>query len=251
MEYELASMYNLLERILDGNEEPSNLPLSLLKAITDTFSDNQLIGAGGFAKVYKGAFRNRMVAVKRLRSFPIDEKCFNKEIHCLMRSKHKNIVRFLGYCADTQGKILIHDGKLIMAGMEERLLCFEYLQKGSLSLHITDASQGLEWRKRYQIIKGICQGLHYLHKENIVHLDLKPQNILLDCNMEPKIADFGLSRCFNENQSREISTKLIGTLGYCAPELLGGEITKKSDIYSLGITIMEILIGERHSTVEC
>lgn len=76
----------------------------------------------------------------------------------------------------------------------------------------TDASCGLEWRKRYQIIKGICNGLHYLHMERIVHLDLKPANILLDHKMEPKIAVFGLSRRFGEEQSRAITSKIFGSL---------------------------------------
>lgn len=74
-----------------------------------------------------------------------------------------------------------------------------------------EASNGLEWRKRYQIIKGICEGLHYLHEMGIVHLDLKPANILLDDNMVPKIADFGISRCFDQGKSWATATKLVGT----------------------------------------
>ena len=128
------------------------------------------------------------------------------------------------------------------------MLCFEYVPKGSLDEYIKDASCGLDWIKSYQIITGICEGLHYLHLNHIVHLDLKPANILLDDNMTPKITDFGLSRYFNENQSRAITKNMSGTLGYMAPEFHSGDIytiTYKSDIYSLGVVIIEMLTGKK------
>ncbi|GJN07308.1 hypothetical protein PR202_ga25128 [Eleusine coracana subsp. coracana] len=128
-----------------------------------------------------------------------------------MRVKHKNIVRFLGYCSDIQGRVWNLDGKNIMAEERQRFLCFEFLPKGGLDKYISDAARGLEWMTRYQIIKGICEGLHYLHKQNIVHLDLKPGNILLDQYMVPKIADFGLSKCFVEYQTRAMTSNIIGT----------------------------------------
>jgi len=211
MDCEEAS--KLLERmLLDESMEPTDLPLSLLKAITNNFSDDQKIGSGGFSAVYKGQLPNCAVAVKKLsEALDIDEKKFNQEVDSLMRVKHKNIVRFLGYCADTQGKVWRHEGRNVMADVRQRLLCFEFLPKGSLDKYITDASHGLEWNARYQIVKGICEGLHYLHKKNILHLDLKPANILLNDNMVPKITDFGLSRCFDEKQTRAITSKLIGS----------------------------------------
>ncbi|XP_066342719.1 cysteine-rich receptor-like protein kinase 10 [Miscanthus floridulus] len=181
----------------------------------------------------------------------MDEKNFKHEISSLIKVKHKNIVRFLGYCSDTQGKVETYEGKRVMADVRQRLLCFEFLPNGSLDRYITDASRGLEWRIRYQIIKGICEGLHYLHQNKIVHLDLKPANILLTYNMVPKIADFGLSRCFDENQSHAIASKLVGTLGYLAPESYSRVITFKLDIYSLGVIIMEILTGKKgYSEIE-
>jgi serine/threonine protein kinase len=128
-----------------------------------------------------------------------------------MKIKHKNVVRFLGYCADTQGVMVSFNGKLVMAEVPQRLLCFEYLPRGTLHDYITDKSPELGWTQYYQIIKGICAGLHYLHQNCIVHLDLKPSNILLDDCMVPKIADFGLSRCFDENQSHAITSKLVGS----------------------------------------
>ncbi|KAF7033792.1 hypothetical protein CFC21_044867 [Triticum aestivum] len=231
--------------LCDETAEPKALPLSLLQEITGDFSDEQEIGRGGFAVVYQGKLENRTVAVKRMSNTYMYEKEFQREVQCLMIVKHKNVVRFLGYCADTQGSMEKYDGKFVMADVQQRLLCFEYLPKGSLHEYITDSSSGLQWRDRYRIIKGVCQGLHHLHQQNIVHLDLKPANILLDDNFVAKIADFGLSRCFDEMQSRVITVKIGGTLGYLAPEFGNGEITYQFDIYSLGVIITEILTGKK------
>ncbi|KAM3259891.1 hypothetical protein ACQJBY_051276 [Aegilops geniculata] len=229
MDYRDTAALNDLElMLLDETADPKALPLSLLKDITNGFSNDRQIGRGGFAVVYKGVLESGTVAVKRLSDMCMDEKKFHGEVQCLMKARNKNIVRFLGYCADTQGNMLSYNGKLVMADVRQRLLCFEYMSKGSLRDYISDEACGLEWRKRYQIINGICQGLNYLHENRIVHLDLKPENVLLDDNMVPKITDFGLSR------------------GYIAPELYDGEkITIQSDIYSLGIIIIEILTGRK------
>ncbi|KAF7026424.1 hypothetical protein CFC21_038529 [Triticum aestivum] len=231
--------------LCDETAEPKALPLSLLEEITGDFSDEQEIGRGGFAVVYKGKLENRTVAVKRMSNTYMYEKEFQREVECLMMVKHKNVVRFLGYCADTQGSMEKYDGKFVMADVQQRLLCFEYLPKGSLHEYITDTSSGLPWRDRYRIIEGVCQGLHYLHQKNIVHLDLKPANLLLDDNLVAKIADFGLSRCFGEMQSRVITENIAGTLGYLAPEFGNGVITYQFDIYSLGVIIIEILTGKK------
>ncbi|KAG2576250.1 hypothetical protein PVAP13_6NG015268, partial [Panicum virgatum] len=252
MDGKASAAHNYLEHMLfDGSVKPTKLPLSLLEAITNNFSDDHEIGRGGFAVVHKGTIVNGMIAVKKLyNTLDMHEKKFIQEVQCLMKVRHKNIVRFLGYCADTQGEMTDYEGKSVLAEVRNRLLCFEFVPNESLCEHITDASCGLEWRVRYQLIKGICEGLHYLHENHIVHLDLKPGNILLDNNMVPKIADFGLSRCFDENQSRDITSKVIGSMGYIAPEFYNGQITFKLDMYSLGVIVMEILTGQKgYSTV--
>ncbi|XBI23253.1 hypothetical protein VPH35_048534 [Triticum aestivum] len=214
--------------------------------ITYNFSPLQEIGTGGFAVVYKGMVGKRRVAVKKLtRRLYLPEFKFHREIECMMKAKHKNIVRFLGYCAETQGEVADYEGKFVMSDLRNWLLCFEYLPNGSLENYITDTSSGLEWTERFRIIKGICEGLHYLHMNRILHLDLKPANILLDGHMVPKIADFELSRCLDEKKTHATTTvNTFGTPGYMAPEIfLGRKITFASDIYSLGSVIMEILTG--------
>jgi serine/threonine protein kinase len=126
-----------LECMLRDQADPKALPLSLLEKITDDFSDEQEIGRGGFAVVYKGKLVNRIVAVKRMSNAYMHEKAFQREVACLMMVKHENIVRFLGYCADTQGTMARLEGKFIMADVQQRLLCFEYLPNGSLDQYIT------------------------------------------------------------------------------------------------------------------
>uniref|UniRef100_A0ACD5XWB9 Uncharacterized protein n=1 Tax=Avena sativa TaxID=4498 RepID=A0ACD5XWB9_AVESA len=238
-----------LERMLSAeNEGPKALSLSVLEEVTNGFSDELEIGRGRFAVVYKGMLGNATIAVKRLSRSHLQEKEFHREVQCLMKIKHKNIVRFLGYCADTQGNMEMYNGDFVMADVQQRLLCFEYLPNGSLYDHIADASCGLEWRTRFEIIKGITEGLHYLHQNHIVHLDLKPANVLLNESLVPKIADFGLSRCFGENQLQATITTLVGSIGYLAPEFFGGKITMKMDMYSLGIIIIELLTGEKGYT---
>uniref|UniRef100_A0A453CI03 non-specific serine/threonine protein kinase n=4 Tax=Aegilops tauschii subsp. strangulata TaxID=200361 RepID=A0A453CI03_AEGTS len=125
--------------------------------------------------------------------------------------------------------------------------CLSYALNPLTHLSYVDTSCGTEWKTCYHIIKGICEGLHYLHSINIMHLDLKPSNILMDDNMIPKITDFGVSRNFEEMQTQTIATKMIGTIGYLAPEFHTNVITRKFDLYSLGIIIMEILTGKRES----
>ncbi|XP_037438967.1 putative receptor-like protein kinase At4g00960 isoform X2 [Triticum dicoccoides] len=241
------TLQNELESMLtDESAEPKRIALSLLEIITNGFSDDEIIGNGGFARVYKGMLRNGMIAVKKLLvTIDIDENKFIEEVRCLMNAKHKNIVRFLGYCSESQGEMLNFNGKLVLADLWQRVLCFEYISEGSLEKKINDASCGLEWSKRYEIINGICDGLYYLHQNRIVHLDLKPANILLDRNMMPKIADFGLSRRLCEGQSKIITSNFTGTMGYIAPEYWCGQIALKCDLYSLGIIIIEILTGAK------
>lgn len=123
--------------VCDETADPKPLPLLLLEEITDCFSDEKRIGTGGFAVVYKGKLQNRTVAVKRMTNECMDEKLFHREVQCLMMAKHKNIVRFFGYCADRQGIMAKYEGKLVMADIHQRLLCFEYLPKGSLHEYIT------------------------------------------------------------------------------------------------------------------
>uniref|UniRef100_A0A0D9XQH3 Protein kinase domain-containing protein n=1 Tax=Leersia perrieri TaxID=77586 RepID=A0A0D9XQH3_9ORYZ len=194
-----------------------------------------------------------MVAVKKLcldSKVTIEDTPFQEEVACLMRTKHKNIVRFLGYCADTQGIMTKYEGRYVLADERVRLLCFEFVRNGSLDRLVTDEFGGLGWPERYRIIKGICQGLRYLHEERkIVHLDLKPQNILLDQNNVPKITDFGLSRLFDEQKTRTITLEQRGTRGYMSPEYIeGGLITFKADIFSLGVIILEVISGKERRT---
>ncbi|KAF7032537.1 hypothetical protein CFC21_043698 [Triticum aestivum] len=251
MDRQTSARVDLESMLLDETKEPKALQLPLLQDITKSFSADHEIGRGGFAVVYKGVLDNGMVAVKKLSNTYLYENKFQTEIQCLMKVKHRNVVRFLGYCCDTQGQVAMHEGNFVMADIQERILCFEFLPKGDLCNYISVASSGLEWRDRYKIIKGICEGLNYLHRNGIVHLDLKPANILMDAKMVPKIGDFGLSRCFQEDQTRTIATTIAGTLGYLAPEFSDRVITHKYDLYSLGVIITEILTGEKgYSDVE-
>uniref|UniRef100_A0ACD5Y8R0 Uncharacterized protein n=1 Tax=Avena sativa TaxID=4498 RepID=A0ACD5Y8R0_AVESA len=241
---------NVLEGILEGSMKPTHLPLETLWNITEDFSVDRIIGEGGFGKVYKGVVGNKNVAVKRIRSsMTINQKLFRREVDSQMDVNHENIVRFLVLCSHTVETPMENpeaQGRYIYAEIRERLLCFEFVSNGSLDKYITDELRGLEWGTRYRIIKGICAGLHYLHTEkHILHMDLKPANILLDNQMVPKITDFGLSRPMEISQT--MTTHYFSSPGYGAPEnLFGrGSMSVKSDMYSLGAIIIEMVTGQK------
>ncbi|KAM3329351.1 hypothetical protein ACQJBY_026429 [Aegilops geniculata] len=212
------------ERMLcDQTSLPPKLPFEYLKMITN-FSDEHALGSGGSGVVYKGRMSNgEFIAVKKLQlSLPRFQKQFENEVYHLMYLNHPNIVRLRGYCYDTQNVFVEHNGNFVFAEMSERLLCLQYYPNGSLAGYISDESSGLEWDTRYNIIVGICYGLKYLHEEKdkpVLHMDLKPANILLDNAMKPKITDFGLSRLLDQQQTISTSSR-DGTLGYMAPEYL-------------------------------
>ncbi|KAM3298912.1 hypothetical protein ACQJBY_040415 [Aegilops geniculata] len=170
-----------------------------------------------------------------------------------MRLKHHNIVQLVGYCYETQHKPMLHDGETIFAEDIYRALCFEYMQNGNLKEHISVECDGLEWHTRYKIIKGTCEGLKYLHeefKEPIYHLDLKPENILLDENMVPKLADFGSSKLFGKELTMVISQNLAATVGYVPPEYYSHQVvSKKFDIFSLGVVMTKIIAGPRGNSL--
>ncbi|XP_044410282.1 serine/threonine-protein kinase ATG1-like [Triticum aestivum] len=234
----------VLELILEGKENPTNLSLALLHKITNGFSEERKIGQGGFGEVYKGVLPNGIfVAVKRIVN-PIDDQPFRREFNILTKIDHQNVVRFLGFCSNSY-QIPTKEAQseeINLASVKAKLFCFEYISKGSLDQHISDELRGLDWETRYEIIMGICQGLCYLHNEkNIIHMDLKPANILLGDKMVPKLTDFGLSR---PNKNSRTMAQPIGTRGYIAPEYeKDGEISFKADIYSLGAIIIELVKG--------
>ncbi|VAH72043.1 hypothetical protein VPH35_049584 [Triticum aestivum] len=125
---------------------------------------------------------------------------------------HENVVKLEGYCHEAQKKVVQNNGRYIVADIVESLLCYEYLPQGNLQKNLFEVSNdGMDWDTRFKIIKGIYQGLAFLHSINIVHMDLKPENILLDDKMIPKIADFGLSRLFGQEQTRMKTQNVVGS----------------------------------------
>ncbi|MCO5605017.1 hypothetical protein L7F22_059193 [Adiantum nelumboides] len=208
-----------------------------MKSATKNFHDDNKLGQGGFGAVYKGTLQDgQVVAIKRL-THPSSQgkRQFLSEVETITSVQHRNLIRLLGCCVE---------------GLD-RLLVYEYLENQSLDRHIFDIADeqtALAWTTRRKNIIGTAKGLAYLHHEShlrIVHRDIKAANILLDDNLDPKIADFGLARLFSLDQTH-VSTQIAGTIGYLAPEYAtNGQLTEKSDIYSFGIVILEILSGRR------
>ncbi|KAK1401913.1 Cysteine-rich RLK (RECEPTOR-like protein kinase) 42 [Heracleum sosnowskyi] len=206
-----------------------------LKSATQNFSKDSKIGEGGFGDVYKGLTKNgEVVAVKKLSLAARKAKAdFESEVKLISNVNHRNIIRLLGYAF--RGP--------------ELLLVLEYMVNGSLDKHLYGEKRGfLSWKQRVALILGIARGLAYLHEQShlrIVHRDIKSSNILLDSEFQPKIADFGLARLLNQDQSH-LSTRFAGTLGYTAPEYaIHGHLSEKVDTYSFGIVILEIVGGRR------
>ncbi|KAJ1698445.1 hypothetical protein LUZ63_006957 [Rhynchospora breviuscula] len=217
------------------------LDLTILKDATNNFSNDNKLGEGGFGPVYKGKLRGTEIAVKRLsQSSKQGLLELRNEVAFVAKVQHKNLVKLLGFCLEKQ----------------EKLLVYEYLSNLSLDKIIFDRArrEQLDWDTRYRIIKGIGEGLLYLHDDSrlkIIHRDLKPSNILLDENMNPKISDFGLAKLFDQDVTQGCTSRVAGTYGYMAPEyVLHGHFSVKSDVFSYGVMVLEIVTGIKSATVQ-
>ncbi|KAM0867707.1 hypothetical protein ACQ4PT_041816 [Festuca glaucescens] len=232
----------------DMSDEPGKLPFKLLKNITNNFSPEQKLGSGAFGEVYKGVFKDgRVIAVKKLPFMPRgDNKQFNNEFEHLKRLKHQNIVQLVGFCDEEESVCVPHEGKIIYAVEIHRALCLEFVPNGGLGKFLSEKRLELNWHTRFKIIQGTCHGLKYLHEGSTMHFDLKPDNILLDEKMIPKIADFGLSRLLGE-ENTIMTMSPLGTIGFLPPEFINKQlISKKYDIFSLGVIIKRIVTGMDH-----
>ncbi|WVZ87305.1 hypothetical protein U9M48_033962 [Paspalum notatum var. saurae] len=233
------------EYLRSMNEAGDNLEFSFISfeeivAATDNFSDSRLLGKGGFGKVYKGVLQGaKEVAIKRLsKGSGQGTEEFRNEVVLIANLQHKNLVKLLGCC--------IHP--------DDKLLVYEYLPNKSLDyfLFVSTRKHVLQWPERFKIIQGIARGIQYLHQDSrltIIHRDLKASNILLDREMSPKISDFGMAKIFNGSQPEANTNRVVGTYGYMSPEyVMGGAFSVKSDIYSFGVLLLEIVSGLRISS---
>ncbi|XP_052140416.1 receptor-like serine/threonine-protein kinase SD1-8 [Oryza glaberrima] len=222
-------------------EDDLDLPLFDLEMIfdaTDRFAANNKIGEGGFGPVYLGRLEDgQEVAVKRLSRRSVQGVVeFKNEVKLIAKLQHRNLVRLLGCCIDDN----------------ERVLVYEYMHNKSLDTFIFDEGNRklLSWNKRFEIILGIARGLLYLHEDSrfrIIHRDLKASNVLLDRNMVPKVSDFGIARMFEGDQTTAYTGKVIGTYGYMSPEYaMDGVFSMKSDVFSFGVLVLEIVAGRRN-----
>ncbi|CAL0301222.1 unnamed protein product [Lupinus luteus] len=233
-----------------------------LIAATKNFRPECLLGEGGFGRVYKGRLEStgQLVAVKQLdRNGLQGQREFLVEVLMLSLLHHPNLVKLIGYCADGDQRLLVYEF-MPLGSLEDRL--------HGLSFHITDLSreisyswllglfpdlpperEPLDWNTRMKIAAGAARGLEYLHdKANppVIYRDLKSPNILLDKGYHPKLSDFGMAKLGPVGDKTYISTRVVGTYGYCAPEYaMTGQLTLKSDIYSFGVVFLELITGRK------
>ncbi|KAM5588529.1 G-type lectin S-receptor-like serine/threonine-protein kinase [Rosa sericea] len=226
----------------DDSGLKSDLPffdLSTISAATKNFSNSNRLGEGGFGPVYKGVLSTGTeIAVKRLcKNSGQGNEEFKNEVLLIAKLQHRNLVRILGYCVQD----------------EEKMLIYEYLPNKSLDSFIFNETKKafLDWARRLEIIFGIARGILYLHQDSrlrIIHRDLKASNVLLDYDMNPKIADFGMARIFGANQIEANTNRVVGTYGYMSPEYaMEGLFSVKSDVYSFGVLLLEIITGRKNT----
>ncbi|CAM0878321.1 unnamed protein product [Alopecurus aequalis] len=221
--------------------------LHLLEEITNNFSKELKVGSGGYGDVYRAVHDGKQIAVKKIHPLQgLDDKAFDNEYRNLIKINHPNVVQLIGYCHESRMNYVKHDGQLVMATIMERILCFEYMEGGGLDTYIKAESCDLDWPTCYKIIRGTCEGINHLHSAQdkpIFHLDLKPANILLDKEKKAKIADLGLSKLVSSTQTYQTKSQ-EGTRGYMPPEYIdAGNISRKFDVFSLGIVILKIMAG--------
>eukprot|EP00252_Welwitschia_mirabilis_P018259 TRINITY_DN4057_c0_g1_i3.p1 TRINITY_DN4057_c0_g1~~TRINITY_DN4057_c0_g1_i3.p1 ORF type:complete len:474 (+),score=124.14 TRINITY_DN4057_c0_g1_i3:99-1520(+) len=210
-----------------------------LVAATNNFRPDCFLGEGGFGRVYKGRLEStgQVVAVKQLdRNGLQGNREFLVEVLMLSLLHHPNLVNLIGYCADG----------------DQRLLVYEYMPLGSLEDHLHDLppdKEPLDWNTRMKIAAGAAKGLEYLHaKANppVIYRDFKSSNILLDEGYHAKLSDFGLAKLGPVGDKTHVSTRVMGTYGYCAPEYaMTGQLTVKSDVYSFGVVLLELITGRK------
>ncbi|GAB4855811.1 hypothetical protein Ancab_024456 [Ancistrocladus abbreviatus] len=210
-----------------------------LAMATKNFRQECLLGEGGFGRVFKGKLQSsgQVVAVKQLdRNGMTGNKEFLVEVSALSRLHHPNLVNLIGYCADG----------------DQRLLVYEFMPMGSLENHLFGDSpdkKPLDWTKRMKIANGAAKGLEYLHEKTnppLIYRDLKPSNVILDEEFEPKLSDFGLANLGPGGGKTQPTSRVMGTYGYSAPEYSsGGQLTLKSDMYIFGVLLLELITGRR------
>ncbi|XP_022139898.1 receptor-like serine/threonine-protein kinase SD1-8 isoform X1 [Momordica charantia] len=219
-------------------ENELEMPIAVIEAATDNFSASNKIGEGGFGPVYKGKLSSgQEIAVKKLaESSGQGLQEFKTEVLFISQLQHRNLVKLLGFCIQN----------------EEILLIYEYMPNKSLDCFLFDDQMRclLNWTMRIDIIIGIARGLLYLHRDSrlrIIHRDLKVANILLDNEMKPKISDFGIARMFGEDQTETKTKRVVGTYGYMSPEYaIDGYFSVKSDVFSFGVMVLEIISGKKN-----
>ncbi|XP_054813280.1 proline-rich receptor-like protein kinase PERK3 [Prosopis cineraria] len=197
---------------------------------TQGFSQKNFISEGGFGAVYKADLSGMRIAVKKLNNESAQgEKEFKSEVNLLCKATHDNVVLLLGSCSE---------GK-------HRLLVYEYVCDGSLDQHISRHSRSpLNWEERIKVAIGVAKGLLYLHKNNIIHRDVRANNILITHDRQALLGDFGLAR--NQHEDSIHSTEVIASFGYLAPEYAEyGKVSAKIDVYSFGVVLLELITGMR------
>ncbi|KAE8678143.1 Receptor-like cytosolic serine/threonine-protein kinase RBK2 [Hibiscus syriacus] len=225
----------MLRDLYNFKSSLENFSLSELRAATDNFNRENIIGRGGYAEVYKGQLKNgKLVAIKRANKGTPDERTagFLSELGIIAHVKHPNTAKLIGCC--------------IEGGMH---LVFQLSPMGSLASALHGSKGTLDWSKRYKIALGTADGLTYLHEtceRRIIHRDIKADNILLTENFEPKICDFGLAKWLPRQWTHYNVSKFEGTFGYFAPEyFMHGIVDEKTDVYAFGILLLELITGRK------